>query len=100
MKAPVAFFNTTYEFGIGGLEPDGCVGWIFMNNEGLRVDIELLENDKYSFTEIGYLILKRVELGDGGRYYCRRAIDGTIQYEIQLDVHSKSLIILYLGKSM
>ena len=87
----MAYFNTTYEFRTGGLEPDGCSGWIFVNDVGIT-NIEVLDNEKYSFTEKGDLVLNLVEYGDAGRYYCRRTIDNAIQYEIQLDVHSKSPI--------
>ena len=69
-----------------------------MNNAGLRKDIALLENDKYSFTEDGHLVLNQVEFGDAGRYYCRRVVDDAIRYEIQLHVHSKSLINIFRNR--
>ena len=71
-----------------------------MTNKGVREDIKLAETKKYSFTKDGDLILKVVEVGDAGKYYCRRPSDGAIVYEILLDVHSKSPCLLECSVSI
>ena len=62
----MAYVNEPYQFKSLGLNQEGCIIWTFVNIKGVRKDIQLVETDKYSFTQYGGLKLKRVEVEDEG----------------------------------